>query len=66
MTGGNLLRSAGEFAARQRLQHQGGDQPTAEQGDFFGSALHGFSLLTVESTWDEVGGPDKCCVFGIS
>ena len=38
--GGDLLGAAREFAAGQRLQHQGRNQPVAEQGDFFGFVVH--------------------------
>lgn len=62
----DLLGAPGEFAARQGFEHQGSDQTIAEQGSFFGFALHTFSLLTRESIREEVGKLDKCCVFSIS
>jgi hypothetical protein len=38
--GGDLLGAAREFAAGQRLQHQGRNQPVAKQRDFFGLVVH--------------------------
>ena len=62
MTGGNLLGAAGEFAARQRLQHQRGDQPVAEQGDFFGFGIHRDDLLSQKHKADGPPAPGKSCV----
>jgi hypothetical protein len=39
--GGDFLRAAREFAARQCLQHQRRDEAVAEEGDFFGFVVHG-------------------------
>src|SRR3990172_615473 len=39
--GGEFLSAACEFAAGQRFQHQGGDEPVAKQRDFFGFVIHG-------------------------
>ena len=38
--GGDLLRAAREFAARQRLQHQRRNQPVTKQRDFFDFVVH--------------------------
>ena len=43
--GGDLLRAAREFAAGQRLQHQGRNQPVAKERDFFGFGVHELLLL---------------------
>ena len=40
VAGGDLLGAAGEFAAGSDSKHQRGDQPVAEQGDFFGFGIH--------------------------
>ena len=45
VAGGDLFGAAGEFAARQRFQHQRRDQAVAEQGEFFGFGIHGENLL---------------------
>src|ERR1700689_222908 len=39
--GGEFLSAACEFAAGQRLQHQGGDDPVTKEGDFFRFFIHG-------------------------
>ena len=46
MAGGNLLGAAREFAARQRLQNQRGNETVAKQGDFFGFGMHARALLS--------------------
>ena len=38
--GGDLLGAAREFAAGQRLQHQGRNQPVTKERDFFGFVVH--------------------------
>ena len=38
--GGDLLRAAREFAAGQRLQHQGRDETVTEERDLFGFVVH--------------------------
>ena len=42
--GGEFVRTAREFAARQRFQNQGGDEPVTKQRDFFGFVVHGVFL----------------------
>ena len=46
MASGNLLRTAGEFAAGQRLQNEACDQAVTEQRDFFSLGIHRRSSLS--------------------
>ncbi len=59
---GDLLGATGEFAARQRFQHQRRDQPVAKQGDFFGSGIHEEDLLSQKHKAEGIAGSmQKLC-----
>src|SRR6185437_3718434 len=61
--GGDLLRAAREFAAGQRLQHQGRNQTVTEERDFFSFVVHGVVFSPGRQLTAEDGEvPCKWCV----
>ena len=61
---GDLLGAAGEFAARERFQHQRGNEAIAEDGDFSGFVVGHRVRFSPEPERTAAGGgsPCKCCV----
>src|SRR5579863_4151555 len=61
--GGDLLRAAREFAAGQRLQHQGRNQPVTKESDFFGLVVHDVAFSPGRHlTAENLAVPCKWCV----
>src|SRR5262249_56573181 len=48
--GGDLLRTAREFAPRQRLQHQKSNEAVTKQRDFFSLVVHRSSVFLLDSS----------------
>jgi hypothetical protein len=59
----DFFGTACEFAAGQRFQHEGRNQPVPEEGDFLGLDIHPDDLPGQKRKANEVPAPCKSYVF---